>query len=69
MKDKLAGDERVKAPEGEAQSREDHELDEALYDTFPASDPISGLQRVEPTSPPRGEEIRRKENADKGKRE
>lgn len=69
MKDKLPGDDRVKPPAGVEQSREDHELDEALYDTFPASDPISGLQQVEPTSPPRGEEIRRKENADKGTRE
>jgi hypothetical protein len=69
MKDKSAEDERVKAPGGQQQSKEDHELDEALYDTFPASDPVSGIQQVEPTSPPRGEEIHRKENADKGKRE
>jgi hypothetical protein len=69
MKDKLAEDERVKPPAGVEQSREDRELDEALYDTFPASDPLSQIQQVAPTSPPRGEEIRRKEIADKGKRE
>jgi hypothetical protein len=65
MRDKLDSDKRVKAPEDEEQTKEDQELDEALYDSFPASDPVSIEQKGEPTSPPRGQEIDRKEQADK----
>ena len=68
MQDKLKPEERVKAPEGEEQTPQEQELDEALYDTFPASDPVSVVQKGEPTSPPRGEEIDRKEKVDQIKR-
>jgi hypothetical protein len=69
MQDKLDNDKRVKAPEGEEQTPEDEELDEALMDSFPASDPPAATQKGEPTSPPRGEEIDRKREADKSKKD
>ena len=49
MQDKLDNDKRVIAPEDEEQPKEEECLDEALYDTFPASDPATSPQK---TSPP-----------------
>ena len=68
MTSKFRDDTRVKPPRGETRSEVDEILDEALYDTFPASDPVSLIQKVEPTAPPRGEEIDRKPAADQSKR-
>ncbi len=65
MQDKNDDDKRVIPPQDEEQDKEDECLDEALYDSFPASDPVSVVQKGEPTAPPRGEEIDRKEKADK----
>jgi hypothetical protein len=65
MPDKIDDDKRVNPPEGEEQTEEDECLDEALYDTFPASDPVSVVQKGEPTAPARGEMIDRKQKADK----
>jgi hypothetical protein len=65
MPDKFDDDKRVNPPEGEEQDEEDEGLDEALYDTFPASDPVSVVQKGEPTAPARGVLIDRKEKADK----
>ena len=65
MPDKFEDDKRVNPPENEEQSDEDEDLDEALYDSFPASDPVSVVQKGEPTAPARGELIDRKEKADK----
>jgi hypothetical protein len=59
---------RVKPPANEEQTKEEQDLDEALYDTFPASDPVSVTQKGEPTAPPRGEESDRKRKADEVKR-
>ena len=68
MTSNFRDDMRVKPPRGEKRSKEDETLDEALYDTFPASDPVSLIQKGEPTAPPRGEEIDRKAAADQSKR-
>ncbi len=69
MQDKLDPDERVKPPADEEQTKEEQDLDEALYDSFPASDPVSVVQKGEPTAPPRGENVDRKEKADKMKKD
>jgi hypothetical protein len=64
-----SGDERrVKVPKDAEESKEEQDLDEALYDTFPASDPVSVVQKGEPTAPARGEESDRKRKADEVKR-
>ena len=65
MLDKLPENKRVKRPEHEASNKEDECLDEALYESFPASDPPAVVQKGEPTAPSRGAEIDRKERADK----
>ena len=69
MQDKFDSDERVKPPAEEEQTKEEQDLDEALYDSFPASDPVSVVQKGEPTAPPRGESVDRKEKADKIKKD
>jgi hypothetical protein len=69
MQDKLDQDKRVKAPEDQDHPKEEQDLDEALYDSFPASDPVSVVQKGEPTSPARGEEVDRKQKADKMKKD
>ena len=68
MTDKFDDDKRVKQPEGEKSSKREQDLDEALYDSFPASDPVSIIQPGEPTSPKREGEINRNPPADKIKR-
>ena len=65
MQDKFEQDKRVKAPEGKDRPKEEQDLDESLYDTFPASDPATGPQKSEPAGVPTAEEIDRVEKADK----
>ena len=69
MQDKLDHDKRVKASEDQDHPKEEQDLDEALYDSFPASDPVSVVQKGEPTSPVRGEDVDRKQKADKMKKD
>lgn len=68
MQDNSTDEKRVKPPRNEPRTKEEQDLDEALYDTFPASDPVSVIQKGEPTTPPRYEESDRKEKADEVKR-
>jgi hypothetical protein len=68
MPDKSRDDERVKPPKDEEQPQEEQDLDEALYDTFPASDPLPVTPTAEPKVPPRGAENDRDAPADKSKR-
>jgi hypothetical protein len=69
MQDKLDNDKRVIAPEDEEQPKEEECLDEALYDTFPASDPATSPQKSEPAGVPTPEEIDRAQKSDKSKRD
>jgi hypothetical protein len=65
MQDKLEQDKRVKAPEDEDCPKEEQDLDENLYDTFPASDPATGPQKSDPAGPPTAEEIDRAKQSEK----
>jgi hypothetical protein len=53
MSGKTDQDRRVIPPSGRNEPKQERDLDEALYDSFPASDPVSATQKGEPTSPPR----------------
>jgi len=64
MQDKLDPDKRVQAPDGEECPKEEQDLDENLYDTFPASDPATGPQKSEPAGVPTPEEIDRAQKSD-----
>lgn len=68
MQENSRDDKRVKPPADAEETKEEQDLDEALYDTFPASDPVSVIQKDEPTAPARGEESDRKRKADEVKR-
>jgi hypothetical protein len=67
--DKFEQDKRVQAPEGEECPKEEQDLDENLYDTFPASDPATGPQKADPAGVPTQEEIDRAQQADKIKKD
>jgi hypothetical protein len=56
MADKFGDDKRVKPLEEKEQSKEEQDLDEALYDTFPASDPLPVTPKADPAdrAPKRG---------------
>jgi hypothetical protein len=58
---------RVKPPADEEQTKEEQDLDEALYDTFPASDPLPA-SREETPPPPSDKESDRKRKVDEVKR-
>jgi hypothetical protein len=68
MQENPGDEKRVKPPADAEESKEDQCLDEALYDTFPASDPVSVVQKGEPTAPRRDEESDRNREADEVKR-
>ena len=68
MQENSGDEKRVKAPKDAEESKEEQHLDEALYDTFPASDPVSVTQKGEPTAPKRGKESDRNRTADEVKR-
>jgi hypothetical protein len=65
MHEKLESDKRVVPPKGAKQTEEQQCVDEALYDTFPASDPAQTTpQRSDPAGVPTPEEIDRAREAD-----
>jgi hypothetical protein len=68
MSDKSSEEKRVKPPEGKTQPKEEQDLDEALYDSFPASDPVSMPGKGEPTAPARDGDVDRKPEEDKSRR-
>lgn len=59
---------RVTPPAEAEQTKEEQDLDEALYDTFPASDPLPVTPQAEPALSARGEESDRKREAYEAKR-
>lgn len=70
MEDKSNKDHRVIPPEDADRTKEEETLDEALYDTFPASDPAPTTPRREdPAGVPTPEEIDRARKADQSRRD
>lgn len=66
MKDKPQSGPAAKPPPGEM--TEDESLDEALEETFPASDPISGTTNT-PAGVPSAEELDRARRKNESKRD
>ena len=58
---------RGQPPQDAGEPKEEQDLDAALADSFPASDPVSSVFTGVPTAPPRDEEIDRDKEADKRK--
>jgi hypothetical protein len=58
---------RVRLPADEEQTKEEQDFDEALYDTFPASDPLPA-SREEPPTAASDNESDRKRKVDEVKR-
>lgn len=67
MLDKSKDDGGLRRTDEDA-SAEEADLDEALMETFPASDPVSISPKIEPTRPAKDEENNRNQPADGGKR-
>lgn len=63
--DEFEDDKRVTPPADEDCPKEEQDLDEGLYDTFPASDPVTAPQKSEPAGMPTPEEIDRAQKTDR----